>query len=84
MFIERAFCLSVMRARDESKSVKVETCTTLMLLVHPYTEETEEGSTKLIACVNLILANYQTNKGLHDTTDAAFYNFRGNSTAHHE
>ena len=28
----------------ETKHVKVETCTTLTCLVHPYNEETEEGS----------------------------------------
>lgn len=40
---ERAFSpLSHRKARDETRSVKVETCTTLMLLVHPYNEETEE------------------------------------------
>ena len=32
------------RRRDATESVKVETCTTLMLLVHPYNEKTEEGS----------------------------------------
>jgi len=32
-------------ARAATESVKVETCTTLMLLVHPYTEKTEGGKT---------------------------------------
>ena len=32
----------------ETKHVKVETCTTLTCLVHPYNEETEEGSLGII------------------------------------
>ena len=63
---------------------KVNPLTTLMQFVHPYNEETEEGRTKLIACVNLILANYQTNKDLHDTTNATFYRFGSNSIAYLE
>ena len=51
VLLERAFCLSVEQARDESARVKVERPltftkgrTTLGLAVHPYNEKTEEGS----------------------------------------
>jgi hypothetical protein len=42
------------------------------------------GKIKQIICVNLILSNYQTNKGLHDTTNATFYSFGSNSIAYLE
>ncbi len=32
------------KARAATESVKVETCTTLTVLVHPYTEKTEGGN----------------------------------------
>jgi len=32
----------------QTKEVKVETCTTLTFLVHPYNEETEEGKILII------------------------------------